>query len=436
MSFSIAVKERIARVVAEHFSTSEIVSVFTDANTPTNESLFAKWRIVLDAFSKMTDQEQGIPYIIEAFCHPLNFQDQQVREKLIKELNAILSYEDLEIKATDRTSKVCFNGKPIDSSVNVAHFKTPIDYVTEALSFFKNEYNKVRISGLSYEYSLGENSNSHVIENGREEYDEKLKAIKQLKDVGFITEYKIEPKAEGKNDYIDYVWDYAVCKIDDSKITQKEAPRATDAGVQNLTQKIIHEHTHHFENSIQEKDIDLNHKVEIVKIPELQIKNVEENTLKKGKKRIRLPKFNQTDWAKVTIRFLDERNVLITADKKELVPADFETLGFADDKRDKPNLAWTFFLGLAQNNGETKPLATPIPDSIKQQKKYLSDCLKTIFKNDTDPFYYSTETHIYKIKINLISPQLESRDKDEYGIQEHIKEIMTGVYEEKYENEE
>jgi hypothetical protein len=147
-------------------------------------------------------------------------------------------------------------------------------------------------------------------------------------------------------------------------------------------------------------------KMEIVKVPELQVRNVEDTTIVKGKKRIHLPKFKSTDWGKITIRFIDERNVVITADKKQ-IPSDYEALGFADDKRDKPNTAWAFLRGLADRGGETLPLPTPIPDTIKQHKRQLSDRLKTIFKNDTDPFYEPTDTRTYRIKINLIPPHNE-----------------------------
>ncbi len=173
-------------------------------------------------------------------------------------------------------------------------------------------------------------------------------------------------------------------------------------------------------------------KIEITAMPELQFRNVEDNSLTKGKKRIHLPKFKPTDWSKISIRFLDEQNVLINTDKKEQVVSDYEALGFADEKRNKPNLAWMFFYGLAQNNGETEPLPTPIPDNIKQQKRQLSDRLKTIFKNDTDPFYDPTETRIYKIKINLIPPQSENEEKDKLGVREYLKETMTEEYEEPY----
>lgn len=147
-------------------------------------------------------------------------------------------------------------------------------------------------------------------------------------------------------------------------------------------------------------------KIEITAMPDLRVTNAEDNVIAKGKKRVRLPHFNPTDWGKVTIRFIDEQNVILIADKKQ-ASSDYDALGFADDKRGKPNTAWAFLLGLARNNAETKPLATPIPDSVKQHKRQLADRLKTIFKNDTDPFFDPAETRTYRIKLTLIPPQAE-----------------------------
>ncbi len=149
-------------------------------------------------------------------------------------------------------------------------------------------------------------------------------------------------------------------------------------------------------------------KLEITKMPELQVRNLDDAPIVKGNKRLHLPKFKPTEWAKITIRFIDERNVLITADKKEQVSVDYEALGFSDEKRSKPNSAWAFLLGLARNNGETKPLPTPIPDTIKQHKLQLASRLKAIFKNDTDPFHEPTDSRTYRIKIALIPPSTES----------------------------
>lgn len=170
-------------------------------------------------------------------------------------------------------------------------------------------------------------------------------------------------------------------------------------------------------------------RIEITSMPELQVRNAEDNTIAKGKKRIHLPKFSSTDWAKITWRFVDERNVVINAGKKEQVLADFESLGFGDDKRGKPNSAWALLLNLSRNNGETQSLPTPIPDSIKQHKKQVSDRLKAIFKNESDPFEDPTDSRTYRIKMALIPPA-ESAKPDELGVHEYLADTMTEEHEE------
>lgn len=105
MKISAKVKEKIARTIAEHFTTNEIVNVFTDANIPTDVTLYAKWRITLDAFGKAPDEEILLR-VLEEFCHPLNFQESFARENFIKALNNVLGYEDLEIQPTPKTAKI------------------------------------------------------------------------------------------------------------------------------------------------------------------------------------------------------------------------------------------------------------------------------------------------------------------------------------------
>lgn len=105
MKLGAKIKERIARTIGEHFTTNEIVNVFTDANITADKELYAKWRITLDAFSRV-ETEEGLFHILEEFCHPLNFPDLSIRGAFIEKLNAVLTYENLEIRATDRTVKI------------------------------------------------------------------------------------------------------------------------------------------------------------------------------------------------------------------------------------------------------------------------------------------------------------------------------------------
>ncbi len=164
-------------------------------------------------------------------------------------------------------------------------------------------------------------------------------------------------------------------------------------------------------------------KVEIIGMPEIRTSDTNESVVVKGKKRINLPHFSRTDWAAVSWRFIDERNVLLTGGNKK-VSVDYEGLGFSNAKKNTPDKAWFFLFDMAQRGGETQTLPTPIPDKIKQAKQRFADLLRNIFKNDTDPFYDSRESKTYKAKFKLTSPEIEpSTNKDDLGIQEFWEEM-------------
>jgi hypothetical protein len=256
MHFGQPVKEKLARVIADHFTTQQIESVFKNANVPTDRVLFAKWKITLDAFGKMPQTEAAIAGVLEDFGHPLRFDDPDERKKFARDLNKVLKYAKGEMKMTDLGAEILdehgFPATYPEFEPPVA--KTPAEYVRDVIAFFKDEYNKVLIAGLAYEYCLGEAANL----DGRytDEYLGRQKAIEQLKRIGFITELEYTQDIDDDNT----VYDVATCKIDENKLTQKEEPKATAAGAEAIAQKVVHEHTHRFENSIQEKDIALNHK--------------------------------------------------------------------------------------------------------------------------------------------------------------------------------
>lgn len=169
-------------------------------------------------------------------------------------------------------------------------------------------------------------------------------------------------------------------------------------------------------------------KMEITGMPELKVRNVEDESIVKGKKRVYPPKLAATDWAKASIRFLNERDVVITAGAKQ-VASDFQALGFENRKNGRPNSAWMFLFGLAKNSGATDTLPTPIPDNVKQHKKTISDRLKTLFKNNTDPFEDPTDTRVYRIKLTLIAPEVEgTAPTDALGVQDYLAETMTEKY--------
>lgn len=619
MKLGAKVKEKIARTIAGYFTTNQIVSVFEDANISTDISLYAKWRITLDAFGKIPKPEEGLFPVLEEFCHPLCFPDLATREKFIKDLNDTLSYENLVIKFTEKTAKiVSLNDKSVEDgnpSVtskielpeinNCTYSEKALELVASHLSNFisHSELRKMIIKVLGAKNALlNETSIKDYMDDFFEETpfynfadvlqtirkkdvdadktiskliasllhplnhnaDEKMagdlanQVANYLKydnftvekiDKGYVVlsqkernereqyldavveEMQQEAPDEGDEDEILRQCDIATLTEAKDKIrkirdchqayidiieifcrnTKKPTKELNDAylllgkKIQNgikdlklqyysislykpfkedlykaemewngdeirgfvnlgpsLSWDTIRPHLYAVHSEITslcylaEEDADMTDdekkleeinnlisqqrapklvkptpekitKIEITGMPDLNVRNVEDTNIIKGKKKITLPKFSPTEWGKVHIRFIDENNVYITADKKTST-ADFEGLGFCNDKNGKPNTAWKFLLELAKNNGETPVIQSPIPDTIKNQKRVLSDRLKTIFKNDTDPFYDFTETNTYKCKIKLTPPITEEKG-DTLGVSEYLNETMTSEYE-------
>ncbi len=190
---------------------------------------------------------------------------------------------------------------------------------------------------------------------------------------------------------------------------KKEEPKTEP----DTPKKVIHEHLHRFENSIQEKDIAFNHTF---------FEGDTEGTVVKNKKKIVLPKFPATPYEQISIRFLTDQDVLITTPKKQ-VSSNYEALGFSNDKEKKPNTAWVLLLLLAKNGGEIKT-SKPIPDTLRQQKRQISDQFKLIFRNSQDPFEDFSDTNSYRLKIKL---EVVGKDEapDPLGTQEYLDETMT-----------
>jgi hypothetical protein len=147
-------------------------------------------------------------------------------------------------------------------------------------------------------------------------------------------------------------------------------------------------------------------KMEITAIPELRIKNTEESVLVKNKKRITLPKFPRTEWSKVSVHFLSERDILLS-DGKDTKPADYKSLGFEDERTSKPDMAWDFLLSVAKGNGETETLLKSERETAKKRKQKVADTLRKIYKNQTDPFDDFFELKKYRALFKIIPPPTE-----------------------------
>ena len=124
---------------------------------------------------------------------------------------------------------------------------------------------------------------------------------------------------------------------------------------------------------------------------------------RKGKKRVTLPSFPRTEWVNASISFLDDRSVLLCNKKvKDTKPSSFEGLG-CDDTRSspaKPDENWNFLLKLAQNMGQTKPIGKADRERQTKQKQKVTDILRKIFQNDTDPFE-TEKGGVYRAKFEI-----------------------------------
>lgn len=268
--------------------------------------------------------------------------------------------------------------------------KTSTDYLMEAVTFFKNEYNKIRIKGLTYEYPLGDNLSLSNHEPAPDEintsYYRRI-AIERLHEVGLVTSYKVEERVI---DDIGSVFDYAHCKInEDVLIEPDESPRVSQENVEKVVEKVIrheHDHKHRFENSIQEKQVDVVVRAEKTK------------DTTKARCPYKIPA--GTRWEHITLFFVNDEYLKVSVAGK-VFDVGFADMGFADGRSDKPTMQWHLLRLLASKNG-TLPASDPdAKDRYKQHKKRLADALKTYFGLDSDPFKPYAKEKAYTLKMTI-----------------------------------
>ncbi|MCX6751926.1 MAG: hypothetical protein NTZ87_00255 [Candidatus Nomurabacteria bacterium] len=182
-----------------------------------------------------------------------------------------------------------------------------------------------------------------------------------------------------------------------------------------------------FSNSSNQPREQAIQRIEITAMPDLNIKHIEDNiVVKNNKKRITLPKFPRTEWLKVSITFIGERDILLS-NGKDTKPSSFEGLACDDGRTGRPDDNWDFFLKLAKGNGQTLPISKKEREKQKKQKQKITDILRKIFQNDTDPF--ETEIGgIYKAKFNIkytADNNIESQKSTKFSDLEEVFSEMT-----------
>lgn len=136
-----------------------------------------------------------------------------------------------------------------------------------------------------------------------------------------------------------------------------------------------------------------------------------------------LPKFPRTEWPKVKIIFTDDRHVVLSDGKKN-VAGSFDTLGCEDGRTGRANSAWGFLRGTALGGGVTSPIAKQERERIKKHKQVITDILRTIFENQTDPFE-SLPNGIYQARFSIKYSQQETNSKKFSDIEEIYDEMTS-----------
>lgn len=126
------------------------------------------------------------------------------------------------------------------------------------------------------------------------------------------------------------------------------------------------------------------------------------------RQRVYLPKFPRTDWAKVKITFIDEMNGLIS-DSIETKPLTPDIIGCIDGRTGKPKGSWTFLTLIARKNGDLE-IGKSFNETTRKKKAEITDILRTIFQNDTDPFENDRKGS-YRAKFRIFF-QNEANDND------------------------
>lgn len=409
--------EYIAREIGDRYSGHDLVEKFKKIGVPENLIIYpnTKWRMIFDvmrhySLSPYSDNPLKIlSSIIELAVHPLNFKPNSIStsDKVIADFNKRLSFDRLLIQQNKR-------GFELVGITTIHVGSTSTDYLVEAINFFKNEYNKVKINGLTYEYLLG---NNFMLSNYDPSPDEinysyfRKKAIQQLKDVGFIKEYTIDERTMDEMGF--EIADYAICKIDESKITQQStAPLATEAGARAVLENVVkHEHTHRFENSAQEKEINIQFSEEVKKT---KTKNIFPYTIPSG-----------TQWENIYIQFKNDEAVRVKV-AGHTHDTSFADMGFADNRTGKANTQWLLLMLLAKNGGFLTASSPDAKDKYKKHKQILSDTLKLYFRIDYDPFKTYGKSEGYSIKINLAGPE-PSEDFSSHSLSSEAAELFADL---------
>ena len=110
---------------------------------------------------------------------------------------------------------------------------------------------------------------------------------------------------------------------------------------------------------------------------------------------VRIPLPPGTTWGQLAFRLTSTATVICNGPGipgRQLDPGD---LGMRSDKNNKPTLAWTFFVALAEARGILAPHSGKPIGRVRKQKQTLSAHLQTTFGIDADPIVWDRRQRAY-----------------------------------------
>lgn len=464
--------ELIAQEIGNLDTGTNLINFLTDCgvNNKLIEYPQTKWRMVygvltmLAASNEPKDQEV-LPKIIEGAVHPLMHDgDEQKAKALQDKFNIYLKYDGFEIGFRKEGNSfspalICLDA--------IARSDIPegSEEYKDKISLLRKTYQTLmgvvevfcrNFSRLSHEDTV--ELNKHYLALDKAVWD----TIDELQLGGAFENYKKYPRpftnlfsAEKELDG-DISWNVIRREMSarfGEIETLYQRVNASDILAEPDKQKQLNDVTLYL-SELKEKTKEVKHKketsqppaarIEITKMPELQIKGLKE--IAKTQKGDDKPRFPHklpagTRWEEMTIKFLGDENVFIQV-KQFKHNASYKEFGFVGKGNNpNPSEAWTFLRVLAKANGELTIKDAEAKGKYKKQKELLAKSLQSYFSLDYDPFYpYHSSSEksgdSYKIKITLIPPpdtkkktNADENGNDDLGIKEYLDEQNPQVYE-------
>lgn len=357
-------------------------------------------RLAIDKITKIFE------LLLEPLVYPNEFIYKLLPTAIIDDINKYLGEDKLEIQIRGRNLVLIELNK-----ARMRDTRTLTDYISEAREYFKSEYSKVKIVGLHYEYDFNVNIGElfrHQNTNTTQVYKDldihenlglvngETKAFIYLFRHGYIKDFEVRQRP----DRLGVEYDYAVCRIDESKLLQSEDP------ISNIIDTNNSKRSSRIGSNIQEND-----SVDIIKT-------------NKQKNRFPFTIHGGTTWENIYIKFNNDEEVTIMVNCYKHNTS-FADMGFIDNRSGKPNSEWALLIIFAKNGGRLSSGNPEARDRYKKIKQLLSDSLKYYFSIEYDPFKKYNKSDGYELKLNLSYPK-QIQEKISNSLSDEINDMFKG----------